>query len=95
QVEEQKAAMTAHPLVEVAPTAEAVEERSKLTSSKLAAKLGLKNTQELIDKLVEKGFVEIVEGKPKLTAQGKAAGGEAKFSPKFGPYFIWPTSFMN
>lgn len=92
QAEEQKAAMAAQPPVVVAPTAETVEEVSKLTSSKLAAKLGFKNTQELIDKLVEKGFVEIIEGKPKLTEQGKVVGGEAKFSPKFGPYFIWPES---
>lgn len=94
QVEEPKEPEVAQPTVEAAPAAEVVEEISKLTSSKLAVKLGLKNTQELIDKLAEKGFVEVVDGKPKLTAQGKAVGGEAKFSPKFGPYFIWPVSIQ-
>ncbi|WP_228028189.1 nuclease-related domain-containing protein [Chitinibacter fontanus] len=69
-------------------------ESSKLTSSKLASKLGFKNTQELINQLVTQGLVEFSEGKPKLTASGKAAGGEAKFSPKFGPYFIWPENLL-
>ncbi|MEJ2792548.1 nuclease-related domain-containing protein [Iodobacter sp. LRB] len=79
-------------VVTVAITA---EETTKLTSSKLAAKLGLKNTQELIDKLLEKGFVEIVDGKTTMTEQGKIAGGEAKFSPRFGAYFIWPEGLIS
>ncbi|STQ89713.1 nuclease-related domain-containing protein [Iodobacter fluviatilis] len=79
-------------VVAVAITA---EEITKLTSSKLAAKLGLKNTQELIDKLLEKGFVEIVDGKTIITDQGKIAGGEAKFSSRFGAYFIWPEGLIS
>jgi hypothetical protein len=91
---ELKALISAHSPVEITPTLEVVDVVAKLTSSKLAAKLGFKNTQELIDQLVEKGFVEFVEGKPKLTAEGKAVGGEAKFSPKFGAYFIWPNDLL-
>lgn len=91
---ELKALISAHPPVEITPSLEVVDVVAKLTSSKLAAKLGFKNTQELIDQLVEKGFVEFVEGKPKLTAEGKAVGGEAKFSPKFGAYFIWPNDLL-
>lgn len=94
QVEESQEQVVTQPTIEAAPAVEVVEEITKLTSSKLAAKLGLKNTQELIDKLAEKGFVEIIEGKPKLTAQGKAVGGEAKISPKFGAYFIWPDDVL-
>ena len=29
----------------------------------------------------------------KLTDKGKAAGGEFRFSKKFGPYFLWPANF--
>ncbi|WP_288843354.1 nuclease-related domain-containing protein [uncultured Deefgea sp.] len=78
--------------IAIIPAAETEQEGTKLTSSKLAAKLGLKNTQALIEQLVAKGLVEMVNDKPKLTQQGKAMGGEAKFNPKFGPYFIWPSN---
>ena len=62
---------------------------SKLTSSKLAAKHGLK-TAQLIERLIGTGHLELKEGKPQLTAKGKDAGGEFKYSKKFGPYFVWP-----
>lgn len=62
---------------------------SKLTTSKLAAKLGLK-TAELTEKLVEKGLLELRNGKPFITEAGKAAGGEFRKGSKFGPYFLWP-----
>jgi phosphatidylserine/phosphatidylglycerophosphate/cardiolipin synthase-like enzyme len=62
---------------------------SKLTTSKLAAKLGMK-TAELTEKLVEKGLLELRGGKPFITEAGKAAGGEFRKGAKFGPYFLWP-----
>ena len=61
----------------------------KLTSSKLALKLGLK-THDLIDKLVQTGLLEPRDGKHYITAKGKEVGGEFRMSPKFGPYFLWP-----
>lgn len=64
---------------------------SKLTSSKLATKRGIK-TSQLLDQLVAKGFLELKGGKPFITEAGKAAGGEFRMSPKHGPYFIWPDS---
>ena len=64
---------------------------SKLTSSKLAAKHGLK-TAQLVERLIGTGHLELKEGKPQLTAKGKDAGGEFKYSKKFGPYFVWPES---
>ena len=67
--------------VETAPT--------KLTSSKLAQKLGIK-TSELIERLVAIGLLELREGKTFITAKGKEAGGEFRVSQKFGPYFLWP-----
>ena len=63
--------------------------QGKLTSSKLAVKLGMK-TPELMDKLVAAGLLEPREGKHYLTAKGKEAGGEFRMSPKFGAYFLWP-----
>jgi hypothetical protein len=68
------------------------EPSEKLTSSKLAQKLGFK-TAELIDRLVKSGHLEMKDGKPYLTAKGKDAGGEFRMSSKFGPYFLWPEGF--
>lgn len=65
---------------------------TKLTSSKLAQKLGLR-TNELIDKLVASNHLAPKDGKLFLTAKGKEAGGEFRMSPKYGPYFLWPESF--
>jgi len=64
----------------------------KLTSSKLAQKIGLK-TNELLDKLVTEQYLEVRDNKNYLTEKGKSAGGEFRMSPKFGPYFLWPTEF--
>lgn len=61
----------------------------KLTSSKLARKLGMK-TGELLDRLVATGHLELRDEKHYLTEAGKAAGGEFRMSPRFGPYFLWP-----
>lgn len=67
-------------------------EAGKVTSSKLARKLGLK-TNELLDKLVAAGHLEMKDGKHHLTEAGKSAGGEFRLSPRFGPYFLWPETF--
>lgn len=74
-----------------APATNAEEEESeKLTTSKLAKERGLK-TQELVEKLLIKGLLEGETGKPSLSAAGKAAGGELRYSKRFGSYFLWPT----
>ena len=67
------------------------DSHDKLTSSKLAQKLNLK-TAELMQTLYEKRFLEDRGGKAYLTAKGREAGGEFRLSPRFGPYFIWPTT---
>jgi len=64
-------------------------ESEKLTSSKVAKKLGLK-TAELIDKLTQNGILSFVDDKHALTTKGEKIGGEAKHSKRFGAYFIWP-----
>lgn len=63
----------------------------KLTTSKLARKLGIK-TAELLDRLVAKGLLEISGDKHHLTDAGKAAGGEFRKGQRFGSYFLWPDS---
>jgi len=67
------------------------EQTTKLTTSKLASKLGCK-TNELLDRLVAGGCLELKDGKHFLTAKGKELGGEFRGS-KFGPYFLWPEAF--
>jgi hypothetical protein len=74
----------------IASKDEEIEEKtSKLTSSKLGQRYKLK-TPELIQKLLENGYLEINDGKQVLTKKGQDAGGEPRVSPKFGPYFLWP-----
>jgi hypothetical protein len=64
----------------------------KITSSKLAKKLGV-STQTFLDKMVEAGNLELKDGKHSITEKGQAQGGEYKVSKRFGPYFIWPELF--
>lgn len=61
----------------------------KLSSSKLARKHGMK-TQELLEKLVEMGLLEVKNDRHQLTSKGSAAGGEFRPRSRFGPYFLWP-----
>ena len=66
-------------------------ELDKLTTAKLAKKLGMK-TSGLEDRLTALGFLEVREGNKYLTAKGKDAGGEFR-TAKFGHFFLWPASF--
>jgi phosphatidylserine/phosphatidylglycerophosphate/cardiolipin synthase-like enzyme len=78
---------------EAESSAEGEESTSdKLTTSKLAQKVGVK-TNELIERLVKLGYLEVRDGKNYITAKGKEVGGEFRMSPKFGPYFLWPENF--
>ena len=61
----------------------------KLTTSKLAQKLGVR-TADVLDRLVTNGLLELRDGKHYITNKGKDAGGEFRMSRKFGPYFLWP-----
>lgn len=67
------------------------EATSKLPTSKIAVKLGMK-TQQLLDKLTSSGYLDLKDGKHTITTKGKDAGGEFKYSPKHGAYFLWPDS---
>ena len=79
-------------IVEPEDKSETDEKSDKLTSSKLAQKLGIK-TNEFVEKLVISGLLELKEGKHYLTAKGKEVGGEFRMSSRFGPYFLWPENF--
>lgn len=68
------------------------ETPGKLTSSKIALKIGVK-TNILMEKLVTLDYLELRDGKHYITAKGKENGGEFRMSPKFGSYFLWPESF--
>ena len=63
----------------------------KLSTSKLAAKLGMR-TADLQAKLISEGYLETRNGNQYLTEKGKIAGGEFRKSQKFGVYFLWPES---
>lgn len=66
-----------------------VEAVTKLSSSKVAKKLGLK-TNEFIDAMVEKQYLQRSQEQLLLTNTGVAMGAEAKTSKRFGDYFVWP-----
>jgi phosphatidylserine/phosphatidylglycerophosphate/cardiolipin synthase-like enzyme len=73
-----------------AQTAASEEDKSgKLSTSKLAKKLGFK-TDELVAKLLAGGFLQARDGVNQLSAKGSAAGGEFIEKSRFGPYFLWP-----
>ncbi|WP_049722383.1 phospholipase D family protein [Gilvimarinus polysaccharolyticus] len=61
----------------------------KLTTSKLAKKLG-KTTDELLGIFCDKGFLEEKDGKHYITDKGKSVGGQFMPKGRFGPYFLWP-----
>ena len=77
---------------EIESKPEVEESFGKLTSSKLAQKLGMK-TGEFVEKLIASGYLEARDDKNYLTVKGKEAGGEFRMSPKFGTYFLWPVGF--
>jgi phosphatidylserine/phosphatidylglycerophosphate/cardiolipin synthase-like enzyme len=65
------------------------EKSGKLSTSKLAKKLGLK-TDELVGKLVANGLLQARDSTNFLSPKGAAAGGEFVEKSRFGPYFLWP-----
>jgi len=67
-------------------------QHSKLTTSKLAKKLG-KTTAQLLEELVSQGYLKMENEKEALTEKGKQAGGESK-KGRFGAYFLWDDDFI-
>jgi len=77
--------LSAESVVETPPA----EEHDKLTTSRLARALKMANG-ELSDRLVHMGLLIKEQDQLRLTEEGKAAGGEFRFSKRHGPYFLWP-----
>jgi hypothetical protein len=64
----------------------------KLTTAKLAEKLGIQTTV-LFNKLIGHGYLELRDGdKRYITPKGKDAGGEFRMGK--GPYFLWPPTLQ-
>lgn len=64
----------------------------KLTTAKLAEKLGMQTTA-LFNRLIGRGYLELREGdKRYITPKGKNAGGEFRMGK--GPYFLWPSDLQ-
>jgi phosphatidylserine/phosphatidylglycerophosphate/cardiolipin synthase-like enzyme len=66
-------------------------EYDKLTTAKLATKLGF-STKDFQEKLLQHRMLELREGRPYLTAEGKAAGGVWRPGAG-GGYMLWPENF--
>ena len=66
----------------------------KLTTSKMAQKLGLK-TAELLIRATEQGYLSLNGDKHALTAKGEKAAIEFVAKSRFGPYFLWPQDFHS
>lgn len=64
----------------------------KITSSKLAQKLGLKITQ-LVERATVHGYLTLEGDKHVITPKGEKAGIEFVAKSRFGPYFLWPLDF--
>lgn len=64
----------------------------KLTTSKLAQKLGLK-TAQFMDRAAKQGYLELEGDKHAVTPKGASAGIEFVAKSRFGPYFLWPQDF--
>lgn len=61
----------------------------KLSSSRLAQKLGMK-TADLLDRFTASGYLVLEDGKHRLTPKATQAGCEFVARSRFGPYFLWP-----
>jgi len=71
---------------------EGVASSGKVSTHRLAKKLGLK-THELLDGLQRLGAIEVAAGQKQLTPHGLKLGGEFRSSARFGSYFVWPENF--
>lgn len=68
----------------------AAPESEKLSTSKLAAKRGLKTAGQMFERLTELGYLEPQGGQLQLTTRGQAAGAVFIEKSWYGPYFMWP-----
>ena len=77
------------PETQTVKTTEQTPSDNKISTSKVAKKLGLK-TADFITKMTEQGYLKLNGELQTLTEKGTQFGGEAKHSNRFGDYFVWP-----
>ncbi len=61
----------------------------KLSSSRLAARMGLK-TAPFLELAVQQGYLSLAGDKHVVTPKGEKAGVEYVAKSRYGPYFLWP-----
>ena len=81
----------ATPLTPNPPSAASLE---KISTSKLATRLGLPSARALLERLTADGLLTVDGAGHALTSAGQAAGGEFIEKSRYGPYFIWPPGFQ-
>lgn len=62
----------------------------KYISTSALAKEREIDSKELFARLKEKNWIYKKDGVWNLTKEGKIAGGDTKYNPKFGEYVVWP-----
>lgn len=62
-----------------------------ISTTQLAKKKGIE-TKALFAELAQKGWIYKKDSKWQLTKNGRIAGGDTKYTPKFGEYIVWPPS---
>ena len=72
--------------------AETPNPESKLTSSKIAQKPGLK-TGAFLERVAQQGYRVLDNGQFFLSLKGEKVGVEFVAKSSFGPYFLWPQDF--
>jgi phosphatidylserine/phosphatidylglycerophosphate/cardiolipin synthase-like enzyme len=65
----------------------------KLSTSRLARKLGLK-TSDVLERAVVLGYLQAEGEQHVLTPQGQQAGVEFIAKSRFGPYYLWPQDMV-
>jgi phosphatidylserine/phosphatidylglycerophosphate/cardiolipin synthase-like enzyme len=87
------AATTAAPVAsEADKESESESSGDKLTSSKIAAKLGMK-TAHFLERAAAQGYLAQDGDKHVMTPKGEQSGIEFVAKSRFGPYFLWPQDF--
>lgn len=69
------------------------ETNEKISSSKLAKKLGLK-TNEFLNEMVEHGYLVMNGDKHNLSKKGESLGVEHITKSRFGAHFLWPEDLV-
>lgn len=63
----------------------------QLSTSALAKQRDM-DSKELFNDLSSRGWIYKKDNQWHLTKEGKMAGGEMKYNPKFGEYVVWPSN---